>query len=168
MRYKILLLGLACIAAPLAAPSSAARPAWLDVNVTSRHSEKGYFIGRERHRFNSNNFGLGLTWEPAAWWELKAGWFDNSYHKTSVYGAGAIKWNLLGNGPWIVAPGALLGALSGYQNTPEQTGEITPWGLATLTLGHRKYGRLNLGYLPSKLFKAGVVDVLTVQVGIKL
>lgn len=169
MHYNIILLGLFCLSAPWATHCQAARPAWLDVNITSRHSEKTYFIGRQKHTYNSNNFGLGLTWEPADWWELKAGWFDNSYHKTSIYGAGALKWNLLrGGGPWVIAPGALLGALSGYQNTPEQTGEITPWGLATLTLGHKKFGRINLGYLPSQLFKAGTVDVLTVQVGIRL
>lgn len=141
---------------------------WLDVNVTSWHSEETYRWERQERRYNSSNFGLGIGRELTDYFEVKAGWFDNSYEKTSVYAIAAIKHDLLGSPRWVVAPGAAVGLVSGYQNTPEQTAALTPWGLLTLTLGKEHGWRAMIGYMPSRLFQAGTVDIVTLQISLRL
>jgi hypothetical protein len=141
---------------------------WLDLNLTSWHSEKEYVWEGETREYNARNFGLGLTRELTTWCDVKAGWFENSYEKTSIYGLVAVKYDLLRSPRWILAPGVAGGLVSGYQHTPEQTGEVAPWAVAVLTLGWENRWRAHLGYLPSKLFNAGTVDLLTVQISFKL
>ena len=141
---------------------------WLDVNLASRHSEKSYFWKGRIEEYNANNFGLGLTRELAGWCEVKGGWFENSYEKTSLYALVAVRHDLLQSRRWVLAPGVAGGLVTGYQNTPEQTGEVAPWGLAVLTLGWNDRIRAHVGYLPSKLFNVGTVDFLTLQLSWKL
>lgn len=141
---------------------------WLDANLASKHSEKNYVWENREHRYNERNFGLGATYEFSAWGEVKAGWFDNSYRRTSVYGMVNLKKNLLSNQRWLVAPGLAAGLVTGYQNTPEQTGALAPWGLVTLSIGDSSRWRVNLGYLPSRLFRKNTIDFGTLQVSWRL
>jgi hypothetical protein len=161
------LLGIA-IAVCIPSTGLAISGLWLDVNITSIHSEEAYvWNGRER-QYNDRNFGLGIGYEVNSWLEAKAGWFENSYEKTSFYAVAQGKLDLLKKSPWIIAPGCALGIANGYQNTPEQTGEITPWGLVTLTIGHEDRWRINLGYLPAKLIDSSRVDFVAVNLSLKL
>jgi len=141
---------------------------WLDINVTSWHSRSDYQWEQQVHEFNHDNFGLGATHELRDWLEVKAGWFENSYEKTSLYGLVALKWELFKNGALSVAPGLALGAVSGYQNTPERTGELAPWGAGMLSVTYRERWRANVGYLPSSIFRKGAVNVALLQVSFKL
>ena len=159
------LCALSCIhAVAFAAPGDF----WLDLNVASKHSQRTYFVNGEPRRFHENNLGLGATYEVLDWCDLKAGWFENSYEKTSVYALVNPHWTLIARPRWQFAPGVALGLVSGYQNTPERTGEIAPWGLLTVSLGLGERWKINLGYVPSRVFVSNSVDVATLQISWKL
>lgn len=141
---------------------------WLDLNVASKHSERTYFWDGRVQRFNETNLGLGATYELKPWCDVKAGWFENSYDKTSGYALVNAKWNLVKDRRWSLAPGLATGIVSGYRNTPEQTGEVALWGMVTLSLGIDDRWRINLGYIPSRIFVSKSIDVATLQLSIKL
>jgi hypothetical protein len=168
--HRRFLFGLGALVAALTCPlaHAAKGDTWLDVNLTSWHSERDYVWEREVRRYNARNFGLGATYELTDWFEAKAGFFENSYDKTSLYAVAALDYDLLPSSRWLLAPGVAGGLVTGYKNTPEQTGTVAPWGLVTLTIGRDSRWRLNLGYLPSRLFDVGTVDLVTVQIAIRL
>ena len=141
---------------------------WIDLNVSSWHSEKRYTWQGRSAEYNANNLGLGFTHELSDTFEVKTGWFRNSYEKTSVYGLVGWKRDLLQRSPWLLAPGVTGGLVSGYQNTPERTGEVTAWCLVMLNIGHGERWRANIGYLPSKLLEANGVELIVLQFSVKL
>ena len=163
----ILAFGILAVAGPVAAPA-AQGDLWLDVNVGSRHSEDRYLWRGQVREYNERNLGLGLGYEWRSWLEAKAGWFENSYEKTSVYAVVNAKWDLAGRSRWLVAPGISGGLITGYHDTPEQTGTVAPWGLLTLSLGNENRWRVVLGYLPSQLALENSVDVATLQLSWRL
>jgi hypothetical protein len=164
---RFLLLAVACV---LLVSSSTAAPGdfWFDVNVASRHSSRDYRWRGQVQRFNQNNLGLGATYEVNCWCDVKGGFFRNSYDKTSVYAVGNAKWTLVTRPNWSLAPGVALGLVSGYQNTPEQTGEVAPWGMVSMTVGIGERWRVNLGYIPSRIFVSNSIDVATLQLSWRL
>jgi hypothetical protein len=162
-----LVSALAAAFAPLVC-SAAKGDFWLDLNVGSKHSEKNYVWQGRRNSFNESNLGLGATYQLKTWCDVKAGWFDNSYDRTSIYALVNPKWELLHHSRWSLAPGVAAGLVTGYQHTPEQTGAVAPWGMVTLSLGFNDRWRVNLGYIPSRLFVSNSIDVATLQFTIKL
>src|SRR5688500_5707906 len=141
---------------------------WLDINVTSWHSQSDYHWEQQVREFNRNNFGLGATRELRDWLEVKAGWFENSYEKTSLYGLVALKWQFYKKRSLSLAPGVALGAVSGYQNTPERTGALAPWGAGMLSVTYRERWRASVGYLPSSIFRKGAVNAALLEVSFRL
>lgn len=150
------------------AATPAANDVWIDLNVGSKHSEKSYVWQGRTQSFNEANWGLGATYGLRDWCDVKAGWFENSYDKTSLYVLVNPKWELSPRSHWSVAPGFALGLVSGYQHTPERTAAVAPWGMLTLSLGFNERWRVNLGYIPSRLFVSNSIDVATLQLSIKL
>ena len=163
-----------CAAALLAAVPVVSRAdrgdLWLDFNGASWHTAKSYSWEGQTRNYNQTNFGLGLGRGLNDWSELKGGWFENSYYKTSVYLTLDVKptWIRYQNENWFVAPGVAFGAVTGYQDTPEQTGAVAPWALLNVSFGNPKHWRFVVGYLPSTLFVKNGVNVVTLQFSLKL
>jgi len=143
---------------------------WLDFNGASWHTEKSYYWDGQTRNYNQANWGLGLGTGLSDWSELKGGWFKNSYYKTSLYLTFDMKpnWLTYRNENWFVAGGIAVGAVTGYHDTPEQTGTVAPWALPNVTFGNPKRWRFIVGYLPSTLFVHNGVNVVTLQFSLKL
>lgn len=166
----LVLSAVVCLGALLGSPHAQADKGdtWLDLNLTSFHTEQHYWWEGEMRRYNNRNLGLGFTHEFADWLEVKGGFFENSYDKTSVYAVVGLDYDLVKSKRWVLAPGVAGGFVTGYDDTPEQADTVAPWGMLSMTIGYANRWRLNLGYLPSRLFDVGTVDLVTVQVGIRL
>lgn len=143
---------------------------WLDFNGASWHTEKSFYWNGQTRNYNQANWGLGLGAGLNDWGELKGGWFENSYYKTSVYVTFDMKpaWLTYRSDHWFVAGGIAVGAVTGYQDTPEQTSAVAPWALPNVSFGNPKRWRFIIGYLPSTLFVKNGVNVVTLQFSIKL
>ena len=153
--FKALLLG--CVLLPTVS-SAMDKGNWgLDLNLASRHSRDNYGTGA----YNEDNFGLGVAYAWRNDWDLKLGFFDNSYDKTSVY-AGAIWHKDFYRGNWTIAPGVGLLLVTGYENTPEDAPVVAPLLLPAVSIGHRAM-RANIGYVPF-----GKVDFFTFQLQLNL
>lgn len=135
----------------------------LDINGASWHSENSYFHGGQNRQYNESNLGLGLSYGFHDNLDLKVGFFDNSYQKTSVYAGAFAHWDFYTQDrQWVISPGAFLLLASGYENTPENAPAIAPVPGFAVGVGHRKL-RLNLGYIPF-----GQVQLATAQLQILL
>ncbi len=147
----------------------------IDLNGLSRHSESRYVENGVSRDYNETNRGLGATVEWLEWGDLvkrskwtqwidkagidadiKFGFFENSYNKTSFY-VGPFFHKDLGSDDWKFAPGIGLLLTSGYDDTPEDAPPVFPLPVLGVELGHRAI-KLNFGYVPW-----GEVDFVTVQ-----
>jgi len=126
----------------------------LDLNLASRHSEDKYDNGTES--YNEQNHGLGIAYGWRDDWDLKAGFFENSYEHTSAY-AGAFWHRDFYWGDWTVAPGVGLLLVTGYDNSPQNAPVVAPMLLPAVSFGHRAL-RANIGWVPF-----GEVDFFTLQ-----
>lgn len=134
------------------ANSSYAQEYSLDINIGSRHGDSGYISNDIYSSYNENNTGVGIT-RYGENFDLRAGYFKNSYNKSSVYAGIQPKLRLT---PQFSA-GILFAASSGYSNTPENTYFIV---LPNVDLRWKEFG-LNLGYVPD--FGDGYTSVTTLQ-----
>ena len=112
MRNKTLIATV--ILAALTVPAIAtASPTWtLDVNLASYHLERW-----ARHDLNQHNEGLGITAHFSPDWSLSAGWYRNSFRRTSAYALvnwTPLHWSLPAG--WRIAAGATAGPDSGYRS----------------------------------------------------
>ena len=147
----------------------------IDLNGLSQHSERRYVENGVSREYNEINRGLGATIEWLGWgdfvrrskrtdWiekagidaDIKFGFFENSYRKTSFYG-GPFFHKDLSDGDWKFAPGIALLLTTGYKNTPEDAPVVFPIPVFGVEIGHRAI-KLNFGYVPW-----GKVDFATVQ-----
>lgn len=142
---------------------------WLDVNLTSRHSRDTYWYQGREQRYNANNFGLGLSYDWTDWCDFKAGWFNNSYHKTSLYAVVHPQYDLWRSPHHLLALGAGVGAVTGYEHTVENLPAVSPIGILTLVISDVQHWRATVGYLPFRLVLGDAhADVLTLQASWKL
>lgn len=116
MRYYIL-LAIWVLSLTLMAKSASANDTWLDVNLASNHSIDYYMKNGQRHNFNEDNFGLGITKELSQSFDFKTGFFKNSFNNQSLYIGGNLK-HTQKIGQWFIEPGVTLGVATGYQDTP--------------------------------------------------
>ena len=124
-----------------------------DLNVASKHSEESYGSGD----YNEENWGLGASY---GYWDnldLKFGFFENSYDKTSVY-AGAFYHKDFYFGDWTVAPGVGLLLATGYDDTPENAPVVAPILMPAITFGHRAV-KANVGLIPFGQVKAATLQL---------
>ncbi|MHB1991668.1 hypothetical protein [Metallibacterium scheffleri] len=97
--------------APAIAIASAAPTFTLDVNLASYHTERW-----ARDSLNQRNLGLGGTARFSPNWSVSAGWYRNSYRRTSAYAL--VNWTPLHfalPAGWRIAAGATAGLDSGYR-----------------------------------------------------
>ena len=104
----------AAIAVALIAPvaASAAPTYTLDVNLASYHTEAW-----ARHQLNQRNLGAGITANFNRDWSVSAGWYRNSYRRTSAYLlVNWTPWHASMPAGWSLAAGATAGLDSGYRS----------------------------------------------------
>lgn len=103
----------AALIAALAAPAIAnAVPSYtLDENLASWHTERW-----ARRSLNQRNLGAGVTAHFSRDWSVSAGWYRNSYRRTSAYELvnwTPLHWSLPAG--WSLAAGGTAGLDSGYR-----------------------------------------------------
>lgn len=156
---------LASVGALSTAPAAAAT--YLDINLTSVHHRRGW---KEQGRvipFNDGNFGIGLTHEIRNFLEVKAGFYDNSYYKTSGYAVANFIYHAR-FGPVTVAPAFGIGLVSGYRGTScdytHGRSNVEPAIFPNLNVGAGPV-RISIGAIPRV---KGDLNVLTLQFEFKL
>ena len=142
---------------------------WLDINLGSIHEQNNYFWEGEVRSYNEFNPGLGITYEINDLFDAKAGFFHNSYEELSSYVMIGFSPSVFSNSnsDWKVDVGGGIGLITGYDDTPEQAEEISPWLMAIVGIEYKERYRFNIGYLPSSLFFETGVDVVMGQFSIK-
>ncbi len=112
--------------------------------------------------YNQVNLGLGVSYEFVDGIDARVGFFDNSFHELSVYGA--MNWHT--SYSRFVAVGVQVGVISGYQDTPIGTGEpVMFMALPALSFQASDY-RIEFGYIPSGS-TATATDVITMTIGMR-
>lgn len=139
----------------------------LDINGVSQHSKDTYWYQGKTHRYNESNLGLGLTYGVKKYVDVSAGFFENSYYRTTVYAGFRLGPEFV-FGDVVVSPGIQAGYASGYVNTPVNSSSLRPVVLPNLRVAYRGVG-VTVGYVP-RVASGSVesVSVVTVQVNIKL
>lgn len=112
---------------------------YLDINGLSRH------LGTDED-FNERNYGLGVTQEKELPNKLvrllSAGGFKNSEDNNSLYATGGLAKRFKPSKNTYVDVGGVAGGATGYEDN------LNALAAALLSVGHKKYGRLNLMYGP--------------------
>lgn len=130
---------------------------YIDINGFSKHSLDHYVYNGKKTKFNSNNFGLGITTSLNKYLDFKYGGYYNSYYKTSLYTGLNIKMDI-SVGPFIVAPGLFGGVATGYDNTPVGAGMVQPFVIPNFTVRYKDVG-VTIGYIPATPVKDGYEEV---------
>ena len=134
---------------------------WIDVHLTSYHSNSTYVDQSGNDvEYNQNNFGLGLSLPVNSNIDARAGFFKNSFNKTSGY-LGA---DFHTNSNKFFSAGINTGLASGYKNTPAKTSTLTPMLVPYLSFKVNNF-RTQIGYIPA--IDPKQVAVWTISVGIK-
>ena len=128
----------------------------IDLNGLSWHSEDRYNDDGEKRRYNEGNAGLGGSYAWNDWIDIKAGFFENSYYKNSLYG-GAFLHRDFYSGAWTFAPGVSLLLVSGYDDTPQDAPVVAPILVPGVVFGPRAM-KISLGFVP-----VGSVKFATLQ-----
>ena len=140
----------------------------LDVNGWSRHSNDTYKYQGKRHEYNEQNTGLGLTYGISKHFEASTGFYENSYYRTSVYGAVMIKRNIYLDGGFIVTHGIQIGLATGYADTPAHAAYFQFVAMPVVRLAYRRTG-VTIGYIPRVNQDNGVpVSTIVVQANIRI
>ncbi len=116
----------------------------MDINTGSKHSNSSY--GKNQY-YNEENDGVGLTYGYSQNIDIKVGFFENSYYRTTVY-AGAVlnkDFNLFNN--IVVSPGIGFMLATGYDNTAADAPIIAPIVHPSISFGHKAL-RSTIGYIP--------------------
>lgn len=139
----------------------------LDINGLSQHSKDTYRYQGKTHRYNETNLGLGLTYGVNKYVDVSAGFFENSYYRTTVYAGFRLGPEFV-FGDFVVSPGIQAGYASGYANTPVHSSRLRPVVLPNLRVSYRGVG-VTVGCMPRVVSGSTVaVSVVTVQLNIKL
>lgn len=127
---------------------------WGEYHVGSNHSERYYRdTDGTLKEFNERNTGGGISYAISEHAELGAGFFRNSFNKTSVYAGIDVHTST----HRAVRVGVSLAPVTGYQNTPA----VTHWMiLPNVVFGNNKV-RTKVGIMP-----IGEVKFMTLTVGI--
>lgn len=137
------------IIAMLSTPALACEETSLVLNLASHHSGDG--------EFNEKNYGMGGACKYKGL-TYSAGFYDNSYDKTSYYGGVGIETS------GTYRAGLSLLAVSGYKDFVESASRVSLVPLPELSANYGRY-KIMLGYLP------GIDDgpsVTTLRAGIIL
>lgn len=139
---------------------------WLDLNLGSKHfgGSDGYCYQGTCGSLNQNNPGIGMSYEYTDNVELKAGYYENSYFKTTAYLAVTASANYRSHG-FSLSPGLTVGVVTGYDETRVMADQVQPVAMASLKLQYREV-RAILTYLPMRQVVGVGNDMVAMQVGI--
>jgi hypothetical protein len=125
---------------------------WGEYHIGSNHlNGRTYVENGVVKQLNERNTGLGVSYAISPHAEVTAGFYRNSYNKTSRY-AGVDFHTSTRQG---VRVGVMAGPLTGYDDTPEPA----KWMVMPNVTWGTKHLRTRVGFVP-------LVDVLTLSVGI--
>jgi hypothetical protein len=116
----------------------------LDINTGSKHSKETY---AKNKYYNEENDGFGLTFGYSDMIDIKVGFFENSYEKSSIYGGAVFNKDYYLFNDIVVSPGVGLIFATGYHNTPVDAPMLAPIVYPTITIGHKTL-RSTIGYIP--------------------
>ncbi len=136
------LIGVTMAAAAHASP-------WIDVHLASKHGKDTYYEPTPtpyewesqytERKYNSRNYGLGISNRLSENIEWTAGFYKNSYYKTSLYSG--VDIHTTDTAP--VGYGLSMGIVSGYEDTDQPPVMILP----NIRIGNQ-HVRLKMGVLP--------------------
>ena len=141
---------------------------YLTLNVASHHTDDSYcYDGECGQQYNELNLGLGITHTLRDSVDLSAGFYNNSYNITSVYGVANFNYDF-GTGWLVVSPGITIGAVTGYRNTPMRLEEFSVGDTSLLVLPNINFDvfrfRTTVGMIPGM---QGRSPLYTLQLGWK-
>ena len=117
----------------------------MDFNTSSFHTSPTYANNKY---YNEENNGFGFTYGYSEMLDVKVGYFENSYNKSSVYGGFVLNKDFYFlNNNLVVSPGMGLLLTTGYDDTPVDVPPVVPLLHPTISIGHR-FVRSTIGYLP--------------------
>ena len=130
----------------------------LDINTGSKHDNAYY--GKDK-AFNENNNGAGITYGFSNTIDFKVGYYENSYHRTSVYGGPVLNKDFYYHNDFVISPGVGLMFTTGYHGIVENAPVVAPIIHPSISFGFKTL-RSTVGYIPY-----GENNVLTFQTQIQ-
>lgn len=116
----------------------------VDLNTSSSHRDSS---NNSRTFFNEENDGAGFTYGYSKHIDIKAGFFENSYFRTTVYAGAVLNQDFYLFNHFVISPGIGLIFATGYDNTPADAPIIAPIVHPSISFGY-KYLRSTIGYIP--------------------
>ncbi len=116
----------------------------LDINTGSKHSDDTY--GANNY-YNENNDGFGMTFGYSDMLDIKFGYYENSYNKTSLYTGIVLNKDYYIFNKIVISPGIGVMLASGYDDTPMNAPVIAPILHPSIAIGHKNL-RSTIGYIP--------------------
>ena len=135
---------------------------YIDINGFSKHSQDTYNYQGTTFKFNSQNYGVGITHTINKNVDFKAGLYHNSYHKVSGYSAANVNIDFAIKDV-TVTPGIMVGVATGYNDTPMHSGMLQFMLIPNIGINYKKIG-VNFGYIPAGGARAGEIAVSAVTV----
>lgn len=132
----------ACLATAIMAPAAHATTFTLDLNLASVHTERW-----ARDSLNQRNEGVGVTAQLDSSWSLSAGWYRNSYRRTSAYALAAWTPVHIPLGNWRLDAGGEAGLVSGYRHSEVASQPLMGAGLMRVVAPHG--WSLDLSFIPN-------------------
>ena len=129
---------------------------WIDIHLVSMHSSPTYTKDGKEYAYNEKNIGLGLDIPRTKNASYIAGFYDNSYNNTTVYGG--MDFHSAG----IFAMGVSAGLVTGYQSVHDTSNSAYVKPLVVLTFVVKKSNFRVKGGI------TGNGDAITFSLGYKL
>lgn len=133
----------------------------LTLSIGSYHENRTYSHNGKEHDYNEDNPGIGFAYGVNENTDFVSGIFKNSYSKTSVYAGVNLKEPFSVTENFTVSPGIILGGVTGYDDTPQNSPFIGPMVLPNVVLAVDRYQAL-VGYIPKISDNTSEVFVLIV------
>lgn len=142
--YTLIFIGLFNLQVSLQANALDLYEWTMDINTGSKHSDNSY--GSHQY-YNEENDGFGVSYGYTKNIDLKVGFFENSYFKTSMYAGVVLNKDYYIFNNILISPGLGLMLSTGYDDTPIDAPLIAPIFHPSISFGHKAL-RSTIGYIP--------------------
>ncbi|MBX2809663.1 MAG: hypothetical protein KTR20_13645, partial [Cellvibrionaceae bacterium] len=116
----------------------------LDINTASKHENSHY---GHNQTYNESNDGIGLSFGYSENIDIKLGYYDNSYHKTSIYTGFVLNKDYYIYNDFVISPGVGLMFATGYDKVVNNAPIIAPMLHPSISFGFRTL-RSTIGTIP--------------------
>ncbi len=128
----------------------------LDLNIASVHTEAW-----ARRQLNQDNPGLGIEYQASPDWSAAAGFYRNSYRRTSAYALGVwTPWHIDLPAGLTASAGFAAGLVSGYRRPEVPTEPLAGGAVLRLRSAHG-FG-INLLAVPNTQSGSGFIGLMLV------